>query len=108
MPTLTLFLDESGYTGPDLINREQPFFTLASTNIAEADARSLLTSCFGERTREVKFLKLAKSGRGRRQIVEFVRALDPSRGNSAFFTYHKQYLLCAYLIDSRGPWEAWK
>jgi hypothetical protein len=77
MPTLTLFLDESGYTGPDLINREQPFFTLASTNIAEADARSLLTSCFGERTREVKFLKLAKSGRGRSQIVEFVRALDP-------------------------------
>jgi hypothetical protein len=99
MATVTLFLDESGYTGPDLINSEQPFFTLASTNITEADARSLLVSCFGERTREVKFLKLAKRERGRRQIVDFVRALDPNRGNCAFFTYHKQYLLCAYLID---------
>lgn len=27
MATVTLFLDEAGYTGPDLINRHQPFFT---------------------------------------------------------------------------------
>src|SRR6266567_3996772 len=99
MATVTLFLDESGYTGPDLINRDQPFFTLASTSITEAGARSLLTSCFGARTQEVKFAKLAKSERGRAAIVEFVRALDPSRGNCAFFSYHKQFLLCAYLID---------
>jgi hypothetical protein len=59
---------ESGYTGPDLINRNQPFFTLASTNLSEADARSLLTSCFGAGTQEVKFVKLAKSERGRAAI----------------------------------------
>jgi hypothetical protein len=94
MATVTLFLDESGYTGPDLINRDQPFFTLASTNITEADARSLLTSCFGARAQELKFAKLAKSERGRSAIVEFVRAIDPNRGNCAFFSYHKQFLLC--------------
>ena len=99
MSTFTLFLDESGYTGSDLINREQPFFTLASTNISDADARLLLTSCFGSRTQEVKFVKLAKSAGGRAKIVEFVRALDPSRGNCAFFTYEKQFLLNANLID---------
>jgi hypothetical protein len=99
MATVTLFLDESGYTGPDLINREQPFFTLASTNISESDARALLSSCFGERTREVKFLKLAKSARGRAAIVEFLRSLDPGSGKCAFFTFHKQFLLNAYLID---------
>jgi hypothetical protein len=69
MATVTLFPDESGYTGPDLINRNQPFFTLASTNLSEADARSLLiTSCFGAGTQEVKFVKLAKSERGRAAI----------------------------------------
>jgi hypothetical protein len=99
MSTFTLFLDESGYTGSDLINRDQPFFTLASTNISEADARLLLTSSFGPRTQEVKFAKLAKSARGRAEIVEFVRALDPRCGNCAFFTYDKQFLLCANLID---------
>jgi hypothetical protein len=99
MAVVELFLDESGYTGPDLINRDQPFFTLASTNVSEADARSLLSSCFGVRKGEVKFANLAKRERGRAQIVEFVRALDLSRGNCAFFSYHKQFLLCAYLID---------
>jgi len=97
MATVTMFLNESGYTGPDLINRDQPFFTLASTNVSEGDARSLLTSCFGARTQEVKFAKLAKSARGRAAIVEFVSALD--RGSFAFFSYHKQFLLSAYLID---------
>jgi hypothetical protein len=99
MSTSTLFLDESGYTGSDLINHDQPFFTLASTNISEADARSHLTSCFGARTQEVKFAKLARSARGRAEIVEFIRTLDPSRGNCAFFTFEKQFLLCANLID---------
>jgi hypothetical protein len=64
MATIELFLDEAGYTGPDLINREQPVFTLASTNIAEAEARSLLTSCFGIRQGEVKFATRAGSSRG--------------------------------------------
>jgi hypothetical protein len=49
MATVELFLDESGYTGPDLIDAEQPVFTLASTNVGEAEARALLESCFGER-----------------------------------------------------------
>ena len=99
MATKELFLDEAGYTGPDLINREQPVFTLASTNIGETEARSLLTSCFGIRQGEVKYSRLAKSQRGRSQIVDFVRALDLNRRNCAFYSYHKQFLLLTYLID---------
>ena len=99
MATIELFLDEAGYTGPDLINREQPVFTLASTNIGESEARSLIASCFGVRQGEVKFANLAKSERGRAQIVQFIRAVDLSRGNCAFYSFHKQFLLLAYLID---------
>ena len=99
MATAELFLDEAGYTGPDLINREQPVFTLASTSISEAEARSLMDSCFGARQGEVKFANLAKSNRGRAQIVDFLRAIDLSRGNCAFYSFHKQFVLCAYLID---------
>lgn len=29
-PVVEVFLDEAGYTGPDLINRNQPVFVLAS------------------------------------------------------------------------------
>lgn len=99
MATVELFLDESGYTGPDLIDAEQPVFTLASTNIGEAEARSLLVSCFGKRQAELKFFRLIKSQRGRSQIIDLVRALDLGRDNCAFYSFHKQFLLCAYLID---------
>jgi hypothetical protein len=99
MATIELFLDEAGYTGPDLIDAEQPVFTLASTNIGEAEARSLLESCFGKRQAELKFFRLIKSKRGQSQVVDFVRALDLSRGNCAFYSYHKQFLLLAFLID---------
>lgn len=30
-----LYFDEAGYTGADLTNKEQQFFTLASTNLTE-------------------------------------------------------------------------
>jgi hypothetical protein len=99
MATAELFLDESGYTGPDLINAEQPVFTLASTHIGETEARSLLKSCFGDRQGEIKYSRLIKSARGQSQIVDFVRTLDLNRGNCAFYSYHKQFLLLAFLID---------
>ena len=47
MAIAELFVDESGYTGPDLIGQEQPVFTLASTNVREAEARSLLRHASG-------------------------------------------------------------
>jgi hypothetical protein len=99
MATVELFLDESGYTGPDLINREQLVFTLASTNIGEAEARLLLDTHFGARPTEVKFTNLAKSNRGKSQIIAFVRSLDLSRKNCAFYSFHKEFLLLAFLID---------
>lgn len=99
MATVELFLDESGYTGSDLISTEQPAFTLASTNIGETEARSLLESCFGDRQGEIKYSRLIKSVRGQRQLVDFLGALDLSRGNCAFYAFHKQFLLLTFLID---------
>ena len=43
--------------------------------------------------------RLIKSKRGQSQIVDFVRALDLNRGNCAFYSYHKQFLFLAFLID---------
>jgi len=32
---ITVFMDESGYTGEDLMNSNQPFFTLATLRCSE-------------------------------------------------------------------------
>ena len=46
---MDLFMDEAGYTGPDLVNQDQPLFVLASIVLTEADTRDLVTTCFPSR-----------------------------------------------------------
>jgi hypothetical protein len=99
MTTTELFLDEAGYTGPDLINQEQPVFTLASTIFSETEARSLLDSCFGKRQGELKYSRVVKSQRGRSQFLDFARSLPSNPRKCAFYSFHKEFLLLAYLID---------
>jgi hypothetical protein len=96
---MDLFLDEAGYTGPDLINVDQPMFVLASTAIGHSEARTLLDTHFENPGTEVKYSKRARSVRGREQILQFFRALDINPRNAAFFSFHKEYLLVTHLID---------
>ncbi len=97
---MNLYLDEAGYTGSDLANRDQPVFVLASTNVSAADARELLDATFGaDQRREIKHSRLARSRRGRSQVLEFIRLLDPTAGRFTFFALHKEYALLCYLLD---------
>src|SRR5271155_1216690 len=96
---MDVFIDEAGYTGPDLINTDQPMFILASTIVAADDARALLDSSFEKPQTEVKYIKRAKSRRGRSQILEFLRALEMDDSKIVFFSFHKEYLLLTNLID---------
>jgi hypothetical protein len=58
--------DESGNTGEDLLNAQQPVFVLASVHVSEEDASSLL----GLRTRELHFTREKNSQKGRQKILE--------------------------------------
>jgi hypothetical protein len=96
---MDVFIDEAGYTGPDLINADQPMFILASTIVGADDARALLDSSFQKPQTEVKYIKRAKSRRGRNEILEFLRALKIDDSTVVFFSFHKEYLLLTNLID---------
>lgn len=95
---MDIFINEAGYTGPDLVNKDQPAFVLASTVLTELDARTLLDECFGaDREREGKHSRLSKTKRGRTQLLDFFQRVD--RRRIGFFGVHKEYVLLAYLID---------
>lgn len=96
---MDVFLDEAGYTGADLINSDQPVFVLASSVVAETEARALLDSRFENRSAEIKYARRAGNLRGRRQMVEFLRALNVDRHRVAFFAVHKQFLLLTHLVE---------
>ena len=99
-PVLDVFLDESSYTGPDLVNREQPVFVLASTILSPNEAARVLDAHIGvSASSEAKHSKLSKSRRGRSQVVEVIRALTGPPRRISFYAVHKEYVLLALMID---------
>jgi hypothetical protein len=99
-PVVHVFLDEAGYTGPDLINRDQPAFVLASTVLPADDCRAMLDEHFGYgRDGEIKHARLAKTKRGRAQLLRFFEALLRAPETACFFGFHKEFILLALLID---------
>ncbi len=62
----TVYMDESGYTGYDLLNLDQPVQAASSLMIDEKTAQGLIVDTFPKsRAKELKHKKISKSHRGR-------------------------------------------
>jgi len=73
---MQIFLDESGYTGEDLKNKDQPIFVLASTNLKEQECRAIFKEVFsGIQAEELKHSTLTKKPSGQERIVNFTKIL---------------------------------
>jgi hypothetical protein len=96
---LDVYFDESGYTGEDLLNSDQPMFVLASTVLPAGEATSAIQRYFGTiGLQEVKHSALASRPKGQQMVVEFVRfAMDS--GAFAVEGWHKEYTLVSTMVD---------
>ena len=89
----TVWFDESGFTGEDLLNSEQRHFALASTVIPDDEAETILRQCFPRFAgSEFKSTALWRGTRHRPGLLRFAELLP----GLADRTY-------AYLIDKRFP-----
>jgi len=92
-------MDESGYTGADLLNAEQPIFVVASTTVDDATARQLRDEAFGGvQMPELKHSTLVRTAAGRQRVVNLVRLVQ-STGQFGTFIVHKRFALLTYLVD---------
>lgn len=102
---LNIFIDESGYTGGNLLDQAQPVFALASIALPDDITAQLVTAHFtGVQAAELKHSRLAKYASGRRRVVEFVRKLnlltnDLGRPVASAFVVHKKFSLLALAVD---------
>jgi hypothetical protein len=96
---LTVWVDESGHTGEDLMNADQPVFVLASSNVGTDAATDLARTYFGGvKATELKHGALAGRERGRRRILAFLR--DPRiEGALAVDLWHREFTLFTTLVD---------
>lgn len=96
----TIFLDESGYTGHDLMSSEQKVFVLASTDFDEVESRELIRKFFpNSQAFELKHQALAKRPRGQQQIAALINELVKHKNRISVYVIHKKFYLFQKFVD---------
>ena len=94
-----IFLDESGFTGQDLLNPHQPVFCIASTTPDDATADRYHAELLEQsNAREVKHNRLMRRPFGQAKIARFSRQI---KADDAFAVWlcHKRFTLLTYFVD---------
>lgn len=86
--------DETGNTGPDLLNRDQPLYVLASVRLPEEEASEVLRS-----DSERHFVRDKKSNAGRRRIIKSLSSPLLTPDTVRYSIVHKSFCATAKMID---------
>ncbi len=96
---MPIFIDESGFTGNNLLDANQPYFTLSSVSISDAEAQGLVDRVrtdFRIQGDELKAGSLLKNPKGRK-AVKYI--LDNIQGKYALSRNQKRYSLCVKFFE---------
>jgi hypothetical protein len=108
--TTTIYLDESGFTGDDLYNPEQRFFTIASTIVEEEEAREILARCFPRyKGDEYKFTNIWRRERSRDGLRALAAEIPHFADHAFVWIIDKRFCLLTKLVDylvEPGAYEA--
>jgi hypothetical protein len=96
----TIFIDECGYTGQNLLDEVQPIFTLASLNLSELDCQDLKADFFGRvKSTELKYSALSRRPAQQEMILDFVKKLAEKPDLVKFAFAHKQFVLVTKMVE---------
>ncbi|MET4579444.1 DUF3800 domain-containing protein [Ottowia thiooxydans] len=95
----TIYCDEAGNSGANLLDPEQPCFVLASNDFSREEAESLLEHVRSAQGAEPKFTGLRKSGNGVARLIRFLA--DPRLSNERVVVdvFHKKFMVTTKLVD---------
>jgi len=94
-----IYFDESGNTGPDLLNTEQPVYILCSTELPEEVAQQYLSKYFtGLKKIHFKNMKNAKSNQ--KKILNFLTEyIEEIWRHSKISIFHKEFTITCKMLD---------
>ncbi|CAD1796075.1 hypothetical protein CPBF426_10630 [Xanthomonas arboricola pv. juglandis] len=95
----TVFCDEAGNTGANLLDGTQPFFVLASNNFAAEEAEQLLDHVQLPRGSEPKFTTLRKSVPGVAKLIRFLSDPRLSCERVVADVFDKRFMVVTKLVD---------
>lgn len=100
MPVKTIHFDESGYTGPALLDPAQPFFCVSSSDIEEQHASELLSRSFPRfRGKEFKFKALWRRRTNREGLLRFAQEIASNKDSVFVWMIDKKFCVLTKLID---------
>lgn len=95
----TIYCDESGFTGNNLLDAESPFFTYAAVAIEDAAAREIVERTIRDcrlSATELKGARLIRHARGRRVVGNI---LEQCAGQALVIALHKRYSLATKFFE---------
>lgn len=95
----TIFLDESGNTGANLIDKQQPFFTMAGVNFSQREAERLLALIDSKSTKEVHFSVLKRRKSGQDAVIRMLKHSLVDKDNIKVCVIHKQFMITTKIVD---------
>jgi Protein of unknown function (DUF3800) len=96
----TIVMDEAGNTGENLLDRQQPVYTLAALRISQEAADNAVGAALSRtQMSELKFAKLRNSAPGRRNLLALLDDLKLTPENASLAAAHKAWMLSAKLVD---------
>jgi len=101
MDARNVYLDEAGYTGTDLISKDQAIFALAGVSLPEDVAANLAARHFPDnKGRELRHQALYFRRKGRDQLLAFFEELGKIPNSASVVVMHKEASLVGLLIDT--------
>jgi len=95
----TIYCDEAGNTGANLLDPDQPFFVLASNDFSVDEANEMLGRVRSGQGGEAKFTTLKRRPEG---VARLIRLLADPRLNDnrvRVEVFHKRYMIVTKLVD---------
>lgn len=95
----TIFLDESGNTGSNIIDENQPIFTLSACKFTEQEAKTLLALTESRSPVEAHFKQLKRRKAGQDGIVRLMKNSLICSDRVKVELFHKRFMVTTKIID---------
>lgn len=101
----TLYFDESGYTGSNLLDANQPTFVIASTDLKPSDAEKILRKSFPRyQGCEYKFSSMWRS-KARQGLLDFSHEIHDKQHHVFLWMIDKRFAVLTKIVDFLvEPW----
>ncbi|MCK8123922.1 DUF3800 domain-containing protein [Pseudoalteromonas sp. 2CM39R] len=94
-----VYLDESGNTGSNLIDLDQPVFTLAGCSYSKEESERLLALLNVRSANEAHFKRLKRRKAGQDAIIRLLKDPAINTNNIKINLFHKRFMVITKIVD---------